>query len=344
MSFDALSNELIDEICGHLTSLPNRDLSNLSRCSRRLHSSVIPLLYSTIYQAKHRVVPCFLRTIRVKPKLANYVRCFEGHSLVEGFKHDDQSAYPLFFPGEEEVTRQWVRSVLQEAILDSILSDMWYSRIFSPMNWDDDYGDAESEYWDAVVALLLLLLPQLKYIRMVSYGNLSGYPCIDSVLLQLQLSQIKFRPQEPCLGPLREVDLNSSGSWPGLGLDEALLYLAVPSVTEFRGRRIRIKGSLEPFQTQVFHTTTVILAESQLGPMGSFLSCFHSLKRFEYEYARLKIGDEVFSPSSVNEGLTNSEHCLEELVLYNNNRYWGERDSPDDLHPLGSLARFVKLR
>jgi hypothetical protein len=272
MSFDALSNELIDEICGHLTSLPNRDLSNLSRCSRRLHSSVLPLLYSTIYQTKHRVVPCFLRTIRVKPELANYVRCFEGQS--PGSKHDDQSAHPLFLPGEEEVTRQWIRSVLQEAILDSILSDMWYSRIFSPMNWDDDYGDAESEYWDAVVALLLLLLPQLKYIRMVSYGNLSGYPCIDSVLLQLQLGQTKFRPQEPCLGSLREVDLNSSGTWPGLGFCEALLYLAVPSVTEFRGRRIRIKGSLEPFQTQVFHTTTVILAQSQLDPIVSFSAAF----------------------------------------------------------------------
>jgi hypothetical protein len=151
---------------------------------------------------------------------------------------------------------------------------MWYSRIFSPMNWDDDYGDAESEYWDAVVALLLLLLPQLKYIRMVSYGNLSGYPCIDSVLLQLQLGQTKFRPQEPCLGSLREVDLNSSGTWPGLGFCEALLYLAVPSVTEFRGRRIRIKGSLEPFQTQVFHTTTVILAQSQLDPIVSFSAAF----------------------------------------------------------------------
>jgi hypothetical protein len=162
MSFDALSNEFIDEICGHLTSLPNRDLSNLSRCSRRLHSSVVPLLYSTIYQTKHRVVPCFLRTIRVKPELANYVRCFEGHT--PGFKHDDQSTYPLFFPGEEEVTRQWVRSVLQDVSLDSTLFDMWYWRIFSSMNWKDDY-------WDAVDALLLLLLPQLKSIRMVSYGT-----------------------------------------------------------------------------------------------------------------------------------------------------------------------------
>jgi hypothetical protein len=61
------------------------------------------------------------------------------------------------------------------------------------------------------------------------------------------------------------------------------------------GRRVRIKGSLKPFQTQFFHTTTVILAESQLGAMVSFLSCFHSLKRFEYEYAQLKFGNEVFS-------------------------------------------------
>jgi hypothetical protein len=58
------------------------------------------------------------------------------------------------------------------------------------------------------------------------------------------------------------------------------------------------------------------------------------------------MGDDVFSPSSVNAGLTNSEHCLEELALYNNYRYWSEseRDSPDYLHPLGSLARFIKLR
>jgi hypothetical protein len=331
MSFDALSNELIIEICEHLSW--NQDLSNLSRCSRRFHGSVLPALYSTIVQSKRQAVPYFLRTIRVKPDLAKYVRYFEGCSL-ESFQNDGESAnLDLLFPGEEEATRQWVRSVLQEDILDSAFSNSWYQRII----WS-------RRNWDAVVAFLFLLLPQLKFINMVSYGNEWAYPFIESFLRQLKVGQIKSRPQDPRLGPLREVALNWAGTEGGLELYEVLPYLAVSSVTEFRGRMIRLQGLLGHSRMQVFHTTAVSLAASSLDAraMVSFLSCFHSLKRFEYEHRVTMDGDRIFSPWFVNKGLTNSEHCLEELVLSNDDRYVSP--GPVDLHPLGPLARFVKLR
>jgi hypothetical protein len=175
---------------------------------------------------------------------------------------------------------------------------------------------------------------------MVSYGDEFGYYYIENFLMQLQLGQIKSRPQDPNLAPLREVDLNWSGAEGGLELYEVLPYLAVPSVTEFRGGMIRLEGPLDPFPTQVFHTTSVTLPVSNLDApaMVSFLSCFHSLKRFEYEHAGIMVGDKIFSPSSVNEGLTNSEHCLEELVLSNDDRYVSPR--PDDFLPCpsGSLS------
>jgi hypothetical protein len=311
MPFDALSNELISEICENLFWYPSEGLSNLSRCSQRLYSLVLPVLYSTIFQSERKAVPYFLRTIRVKPDLAKYVKHFLGYSL-ESFEDEDHSAdLDLTFPGEEEATRQWIRSAIQEEMSGVSFSDNWCERIFLPNNWD------------AAVGFLLLLLPRLQSIEMVSYGREDRNPFIGRSLMDFRLGQLKSRPQDPSFGSLRTVNLIWCGTKGGLEVHEVLPYLNIPSVTEFRGRMIRLDGKRYRVGAQAFHTTTVQLVLSCFDARGmiAFLSCFHSLKRFDYEHAGYLLGGEIFSPPSVNEGLTNSAHCLEELVLYNGDQY-----------------------
>jgi hypothetical protein len=274
----------------------------------------------------------------IKVFLARYVRHFTGSTINSEFYRGvptggfDLADYLKENPGSS----RWIREQLPQQLLWPSRIDVWHRHL------------SNNFYWDPIAALILVLCSEsLESINMVSYGS-EVADWIDYLLQQVATAQKD--PRLPKFFPkLRKIELTYWDTKGQMNLDYILPYLKLKTVAEFKGGKIGshvFPGGLSRFDDVVFTTNNVSLTQSNLKAevMRRFCSCFYSLKRFEYQHAGVTSGGLArFLPSAVREGLQNSKHCLEELILMNTDERWDFLHA-DTINLLGPLTEFQNLR
>jgi hypothetical protein len=102
---------------------------------------------------------------------------------------------------------------------------------------------------------------------------------------------------------------------------------------------------------EAFATTRLSLIDCQLEPqfLQQFLLKFNSLTHFKYRQKDFVKTNEfrVLVPAMIKKGLSNSKHCLDELILENTDTTSNSehiRHYPQADQPLGSMTDFKKLK
>jgi hypothetical protein len=347
MKLDSLPNELISHIFSYLNNeTTKRDLLAISICCRLFKSLAEPRLYSSFPEPKSKAqltISLFLHQVRLRPHIAQYVEKYGGqalwdvefeHGYVRRFDFGDIHLIPSTI--EKQSTKQWVKQVLRNKGFASLLCNRWSMAIFKAKNWG------------AVVAFMLLLLPNIKNLRL-KYGwhNINlvtpNYSYLTEILSKMEQRQLETNAEYK-LPVLREVYLKAGPTGclvaPGLTFDLVAPYLRQSSLLKFEAHHVFLDSVIPE---QIFHATSVTLSYSHLSSdaLRSFLRCFRSLRKLDYEETGIDEGDEVPLPESLMEGLQNSQYCLEELSLRITDPNWVSGALP---RRLGSVAHFGKLR
>jgi len=333
------------------------DLVNISLCSRHFYDLVQPLLYysfsvysfSKRYVWDHKKVALFLRQIRLKPHLAQHVKKLEV--VVDPFRYFQGGEFHHSVAREEdESVRRWVRDALPNEVFGRDFCLQWHRAVFSP------------KYWDAVVAFILVVLPNLQTFE-IDYNHWGPprsrvaedkNPYINIVLKHMASQQL-YAPQ-----PTEDISLPrlvkvyvGVYQMEAIDLGQVVPFLKLTSLTKLELNRACQDSDFTHYQEQPSHVKDLTLFECHIGPSAArtFFLSFHFLKIFkfkEYGIDPHRGEDGGFTPASVLEGLQNSRHCLEELELLNNDPGWGlgaaRSTDPKSFRPLGSLADFTKLR
>jgi len=321
MAFDKVSTEVVVEIFKYIPL--NRDLANVSLCSRRFHELAEPILYSSFTQTGENAIPAYLRTVSKKPHLTR---------LVKRFTASPWDPLDLSFIEGDEQMVSWVRSFMPASVHGELFCEDWFRVLVSGVNWDP-----------AVALLLLLFSSSLEQLDMQSYGYGTNCTYINAVLANISLEQLKPNAVGSLL-TLTRVSLEYGDTEGGMRLNYLAPFLKMKSVTDFRGHMISGEGQT---QLAIFYTTNVKLNYSNFDAeaMRTFFRGFHSLKNFEFVDGGSNVGYDDLCPPAARDGLLNSKDSLERLVL---TRY---EDIPGDdmgdplaLQPFGSMVEFKKLR
>jgi hypothetical protein len=335
MSLYNLSDELLLEIAewvntsgyipdySRFTERGSKFLASLAVCSRRLNSIATPVLYRTFVQTKYKALPSFLRTLSEKPEMRALVKTIVVYEISEeesmdmgGFSQQDLK-----------------RVGLEVDVLD-------YFETENP-DWMENL---EAGKWQAVAALLLLLLPSLEEIEIGSYRgpNFVENKYIDTALAYATRQQ--FKPDAPhSLQNLKTVSMAYCDTEYGMSIAAILPFCALPSVTTARIHMASDEQIVPNLQR--YHTQDLQINNSNIAPsvLLSILRCFSSLKKLFYENGGPTVGYEDFLAQYLGQGIAHLKGSLEQLtVLDQGAGDFGTED--EELGTIGSLAGFKKLR
>jgi hypothetical protein len=334
------------------------DLVNISLCSRYFYDLVQPLLYYSFGVSSfskrlgwdHKRVALFLCQIRLKPHLAQYVKHFNVVAIP--FVHIQAGEFHLILSREEdESVRRWVRDALPDEVFGRDFCQQWHDAFFS------------QKYWDAVVAFIFVVLPNLQAFE-IDYnhwgrprpgGVKDKTPYINMVLKHMAMQQLSaLQPKEDISLPrFIKVFVGAALQREEIDLGQVVPFLKLGSLTKLEVNRACQDGVFTHNQEQPSHVKDLTLFECHIGPSTArtFFLSFHFLKIFRFKECGIgphRGEDGGFTPASVLEGLQNSRHCLEKLELLNNDPGWGlgaaRSTDPKSFCPLGSLADFTSLR
>jgi hypothetical protein len=295
-------------------------------------------------------VALFLRQIRLKPHLAQYVKKF--NVVVNPFRYMQGGELHHSVAREEgESVRRWVRDALPDEVFGRDFCLQWHGAVFSP------------KYWDAAIAFILVVLPNLQTFE-IDYNHWGRprpgdvedkTPYISMVLKHMALQQLSApQPTEDISLPrFVKVFVGAALQREEIDLGQVVPFLKLTSLTKLEVNRACQDGDFTHTQEQLSHVKDLTLFECHIGPSTprTFFLSFHFLKNFKLKEGGIdprRGEDGGFTPASVLEGLQNSRHCLEELELLNNDPGWGlgaaRSADPKSFRQLGSLADFTKLR
>ncbi|TEY37467.1 hypothetical protein BOTCAL_0515g00070 [Botryotinia calthae] len=213
-------------------------LSALSLCSRQFHHYITPYLYSHFLHLGDTCtsLPHFLHTILHNPHYALYTKTFTCNALL-GYRTD--ISISNFSPSDLTLLKSRLQSIYtlengsRSPFFGSYITSQWYNFILQ--------GN-----WDAIVALILCLLPNLQSLNIINHasGCPYGYPYLETVLnraAKLQNQRLRDpngidQPQLYSLPHLRSLHLakHDTVHYPRMGFEilRALPFLAIPSIRE----------------------------------------------------------------------------------------------------------------
>ncbi|KAF5877179.1 uncharacterized protein Bfra_001542 [Botrytis fragariae] len=213
-------------------------LSALSLCSRQFHHYITPYLYSHFLHLGDTCtsLPHFLHTILHNPHYALYTKIFTCNALL-GYKTD--ISISNFSPSDLVLLKSCLKSIY--TLEDGSRSPFFGSHIAS--QW---YNFILQGNWDAIVGLILCLLPNLQSLNIINHasGCPYGYPYLETVLnraANLQNQRLRdptriFQPQAYSFPHLRSLHLAKHDTihYPRMGFEilRALPFLAIPSIRE----------------------------------------------------------------------------------------------------------------
>ena len=355
-TFQTLPDELVIEI---LRLAETRTLGALSACSKRFNFLIEPVLYSTFKQTsiRTRTLPRFIRTVLRNPSLALHVKTFIGTS-------EPNICSDMEFLGEYSINM--FKEALTLAYNHNIGKDCWeYDHNIKRRFWHC----VEQGNWDALIALLLCLLPNLQEIRMVRYGDFyDGYPFIETILDRAAKLQDAGQLSPFLFAKLRRVSLENQDyenfPYRGMGLYQLLPYLALKSVdsvsshmvTDLEFSHVQVPNEIQtiykfPLPAFDFSKTSLVLDHSFISStaLPAFLGLFKSLKSLRYDFKyTIDVSDENewntdIVPGDILAAISHLSDSLEELVLTQQEfREVDRNDSADQTIP--SFSEFQKLK
>ncbi|PMD60710.1 uncharacterized protein K444DRAFT_612408 [Hyaloscypha bicolor E] len=333
MSLYKLSDDILLEIAewvntngyipdySSVTERGTKFLASLVLCSRRLNSIATPVLYRTFVQTKYGALPAFLRTILEKPQLGALVKDIVVSEI------DEEESMEMGGLSRQEIERLGLRA----DVLDHFESEM--------SNWIDDL---EAGKWQAVAALLILLLPGLEEIVIASYHGpdlvRNGY--INTALAYAAHQQLTPHSQQ-ALKNLKTVSMAYCDTESGMSMEAILPFCALPSVTAARIHMAsddEFTPSSQRYQTKDLQINSSNIAS---GALINILRCFPDLKKLFYENGGSIVGCEDFLPQYLGRAIEHLKGCLEELTVLDQGGYMG---NDEEQEAIGSLAGFQKLR
>lgn len=213
-------------------------LSALSLCSRQFHHYITPYLYSHFLHLGDTCtsLPHFLHTILHNPRYALYTKTFTCNALL-GYKTD--ISISKFSPSDLDLLKSRLKSIY-------ILEDGSRSPFFGTHIASQWYNFILQGNWDAIVASILCLLPNLQSLNIINHasGCPYGYPYLETVLNRaatLQNQRLRdptriVQPQAYSFPHLRSLHLAKHDTihYPRMGFEilRALPFLAIPSIRE----------------------------------------------------------------------------------------------------------------
>ncbi|TGO57969.1 hypothetical protein BCON_0060g00430 [Botryotinia convoluta] len=213
-------------------------LSALSLCSRQLHHYITPYMYSHFLHLGDTCtsLPHFLHTILHNPHYALYTKTFTCNALL-GYKTD--ISISNFSPSDLVLLKYRLQSIY--TLEDGSRSPFFGSHIAS--QW---YNFILQGNWDAIVGLILCLLPNLQSLNIINHasGCPYGYPYLETVLnraANLQNQRLRdpnriVQPQAYSFPHLQSLHLAKHDTihYPRMGFEilRALPFLAIPSIRE----------------------------------------------------------------------------------------------------------------
>ena len=258
-----------------------------------------------------------LKEILLNPRAARYPSLLWGESWE--FEWEDKGRYSRGTVPESDL------ALFKQAVRDNVdfkgeeLEKEWLAAI--------DNGDEEP-----LIALLLLLLPNLRDVRLGS--DLIGSYCICDIL-----SHIACDKSSRSLRKLRSVGLACLATGDdSIGIEHIVSIAALPSVTSITGYGIGVDPENLPQPEDFFYRKTNVtdlrFMQCLIGPktMSDFLSTTCNLQRFYYSPAGFLTN---FDPFCIcNALLANARDTLKSLTILP-----GEHARPF----MGSLKKFTCL-
>jgi hypothetical protein len=345
MSLDKLSDDLLMEIAewvgtdGYPPPLANtiavrvtRFLGPLALCSRRLNAIVSPLLYRTFTQTNKEALPAFLHLVLEKPQIGELVKKLVG-TEISSYSEDGHN-------NRLDMSRFSVLDFDRCGIAMDSFDDL---KIDKP-KW---MADVKQGNWYAIVALLLLCLPNLEEIEMAWFYGRGRESIYIIQTFNYVASNQSFGNSPYSLKRLKPISAALDGIFGyRINLDVVLSLLAPPSVSKIVISGFNLEGLLfEP--RRLCHVQDLRFNDSCVDGdiMIKFLCCFPSVRKFHYVHGDRSVGYHLFLPQKMGEALAHLHHCLEGLTLLG--------DKPDERFKqfdpkfrqgIGSLTQFNKLR
>jgi hypothetical protein len=196
------------EIFHNSLSPTTTSLASLVLVSRHLNQITKPVVYHTLVQLGYHTIPLLLHALVEKPELCPLVKKLVIFEIRDTVRMDmlDFSQTDLVKLGlEGEDLRSFERE-----------NPEWREQI-------------EEGQWQAVIALLFLILPSLEEIDIESHGSTMGY--IDTALAYATARQL-IPESKYCLRCLKRVSMAHVDSMAEISIDILLPFCALSSVTK----------------------------------------------------------------------------------------------------------------
>jgi hypothetical protein len=277
------------------------------------------------------------------PELGNHVR-----SLVASSRPYDMVLDMSIFTSEDlaicEAVMNWVGANLFDVPRESCPLDAEVEI------WMQDFRKGN---WDAILSLLLTLLPNLTEIEMQRYSNYD-YLYITKALLAARHNHSRRNTWDFPLKHLSSVSLAYSNTEGGLSIELAIPYLEIPTLRKAEVYMMSMSSSTEVLE-QYSEGNLTDLRLDQCVISGNalirFLRLFPKLTSFHYDQGGWMIGESAFLPQKIGQAIAHLQPCLEKLYLRdifgedgqdegNEDEYEDENGEPGSL---GSLAGFERL-
>lgn len=292
-------------------------LYQVALSSRRLNRLATPMLYRTFIQTKHSTLKKFLRRVLEVPKLRGCVRRFGIEQLEPGdatpFECNDPNIYEAAIRAVEHDTAQ---------------SEDWIIAV-------------RAGEWDAVIALLFVILPNLEEIHVLAW-NIPFW--IKKILANCAPGQ----RQEKARGYLENVTTMYVAYWhdkpDGFTLEEINHFLKLGTVKSANFDMVLHETFLQnqPLSFSLENLRSLFFDDSHIDShlLKDLLRSCPNLQSFRFYhcgYSNGPNGPNVFVPQRVSAGLCRARKSLRELRL-RDSTYKGQIQ-----RPFGSLVDFEVL-
>ncbi|MCJ1246479.1 hypothetical protein MMC30_003687 [Trapelia coarctata] len=311
---------------------------NLALCSSHFHRLAEPVLYTHVDirdDALYNTLPdlvFFLCRILDRPDLARRVRFLYG--AASGSPVADES---MDMSGLRETDRTLIRTAVRAASDSERTAQQWMEAI--------EWGT-----WDAIMALLLSVVPNIEELQLERWSNTNEvYPFIIRFFERAaNLQETALLASPFSLRSLRRISLSYWDTEGGFSFENTLRFLRLKSVTAFHGNMVSedLRGASTPppyiahpstFTARELKLTSSVLHHESMIPI---FRSFPALERLHYEFGGACVGYADFEPPRMMAALEHLKHCLKEITILCSD---GCVSTELDAYPIGSFASFEKL-
>ena len=300
------------------------DILDLMLCSSRFHVLAEPLLYKHVNITSPKSLVLFLSRLIDRPEHAKRLRTLHVARLS-----DDK--YIVTYNNE----------VVQSAL--------------RCLDWPDEGVETwaraiKDRNWDALIALILLLAPNIEYFGLGNYGY-EKFPFTIELFKRAIALQDSGKGSPFAMMRMRNafIDLWNSESRKRCAIEFFETFLGLQSISSLEVNELCLDSIHLPWLSNPPSSNSSVidlsLYCSAIGyeTMSLIFSRLTALERLRYEYRSTPYGDAVFEPPRMMPAISHVKLCLRDLtILKSANSFWSNVSELSG-YCIGSFASFRKL-